>query len=120
MTQLALAIFCILNRMFTHALRESEQTMRTISLQCDCLKLNGSTTTTWTWVDFDSVPEDRLVAAANFSSDQITTLNRYVGISQVEGIQAGFETGDLWFSANHFDGDVDQGEFQVLGTKVPN
>ena len=68
-----------------------------------------------TWVDFDPAPEDRLVAAANFSSDKVVTFNRYQGIRQVEGIRAGFQSGDLWFTANHFDGDDDEGEFQVLG-----
>ena len=66
------------------------------------------------WVDFTSAHGDRLLAAVDFSSDTIDSLQGASG--QIEGIEQGFLDGDLAFTANHWNGSHNRGEFLVDGT----
>lgn len=66
------------------------------------------------WYNFTPESTDRLIAAVDFSGDTIESLAGVSGI--FEGIQQGFQSGDLTFNANHWDGSFNDGEFTIGGT----
>ena len=81
----------------------------------------NQTTSTWeyndntvSWFAFTASEDDRLVAAVDFDNDSITSLKAATG--DVEGINQGFTSGDLTFTADWLDGVSDDGEFTVGGT----
>jgi len=67
------------------------------------------------WIDFTPVASDTLVADVDFSADTIDSLESTN--TTVDGIAAGFASGDLVFIADQFNGIADDGEFQITGTQ---
>ncbi len=65
-----------------------------------------------TWVDFERVEQDLLVAELNFDSDQVAVGE---GAGVVEGIRRYSLEGDFWIAPNRFGGVADDGEFELLG-----
>jgi hypothetical protein len=66
------------------------------------------------WQTFSPLGGDRLLAEIDFSADTISSLE---GITDhVQGIAQGFESGDLQFFANRWNGNFNLGEFEVTGT----
>jgi predicted esterase len=66
------------------------------------------------YYNFTPVASDLLLAAVDFSNDNITS---FEGIQGVEnGIEKGFASGDLTFNANLWNGSFNNGEFTVGGT----
>jgi hypothetical protein len=63
---------------------------------------------------FTPVPSDLLLAEVNFSADTITGLQGRS--SFIDGIEAGYRSGDLKFFANRFNNRRNRGEFQILGS----
>ena len=78
------------------------------------------------WVDFTPVESDLLVAEVNFDSDSVMRAevsgpqSRYGWNDDIPGIVQSIDSGfigeDLRFAPNRFDGAVDEGEIQVLGS----
>lgn len=66
------------------------------------------------WVLFDPVETDRLIAAVDYTFDTVESLQGKSGT--VFGIQQGFIDGDLSFQADRWDGVGNNGEFEVTGT----
>ena len=66
------------------------------------------------WVNFTSVSGDRLLAAIDFTADTITSLEGTSGV--VEGIDSGYDSGDIVFTANQWNGGFNDGEFGITGT----
>ena len=60
------------------------------------------------WIDFTPVASDTLVADVDFSTDTIASLEGTN--TTVDGIAAGFASGDLVFIADQFNGIADDGE----------
>ncbi len=50
------------------------------------------------WIGFDNRASDRILAAVDFSDDRVTSLRGSTG--EIEGIQAGFLSGDISFESN--------------------
>ncbi len=67
------------------------------------------------YYQFDPVEGDLLLAEVDFSGDQIDGLEGTSG--SVFGIESGFESGDLEFFANRWNGGNNNGEFTILGTQ---
>lgn len=65
------------------------------------------------WVQFAPMSGDRLLASVDFDADTLTSLDGVAGL--FEGIDRGHTSGDLQFFANQWDGQADDGEFQVTG-----
>ncbi len=71
------------------------------------------------WVPFSPVASDVLLASANFSTDTVTSLQGTSG--SINGVAAGYATGDVAFAANVWAGSANLGEFGVTGTNfTPN
>ncbi|MGB7348073.1 MAG: Ig-like domain-containing protein [Pirellulaceae bacterium] len=89
----------------------------TNSDQLVAVRFNG---TNWeynndtSWVVFTPDLTDRLIASVDFSFDTITSLRYATGT--VNGIEQGFVSSDLTFTANRYNGLDDTGEFTVSGT----
>ena len=66
------------------------------------------------WVNFTTVSGDRLLASIDFTADTITSLEGTSGV--VEGIDSGYDSGDLVFTANQWNGGFNDGEFGITGT----
>ena len=66
------------------------------------------------WLPFTPAEGDRLLASVHFSADTISSLQGFDG--QVSGIDRGFLSGDLTFSADSWKGSFNNGEFQIEGT----
>ena len=65
------------------------------------------------WVDFTPAAFDRLLAQVDFDSGVAGSLEGRSGL--VYGIQQGFETSDVDFAGNLWNGATDDGEFEVTG-----
>jgi chitodextrinase/predicted esterase len=63
---------------------------------------------------FTPVSSDLLIASVNYSTDAITSLQGTFSV--VNGINAGFASGDLTFFANRWNGASNAGEFTINGT----
>ncbi|MCV9385032.1 fibronectin type III domain-containing protein [Reichenbachiella ulvae] len=66
------------------------------------------------YYSFEPEPTDVLLAAVDYSADQIQSLEG--DNSDVFGIAAGFVSGDLVFLADYFNGGNNNGEFTISGT----
>jgi subtilisin-like proprotein convertase family protein len=66
------------------------------------------------WRDFTPFASDRLLASVNFTNDTITSLIGQAG--QINGVDQGYESGDLNFLANRWNGVGNRGEFTIEGT----
>ena len=66
------------------------------------------------WVNFTPVASDRLLASIDFTADTITSLEGTSGV--VAGIDSGYASGDLVFTANQWNGATNDGEFGITGT----
>ena len=55
-----------------------------------------------------------MLATVNFSADSIKSLQGIRG--NIDGIDSGFESGDLTFQADFWNGSANNGEFTVSGT----
>lgn len=66
------------------------------------------------WVDFTPAANDRLLAEVDFSADTVTSLEGTD--STIGGIAAGYDSGDLVYTANQWNGSANNGEFGVTGT----
>ncbi|MEL6108854.1 MAG: dockerin type I domain-containing protein, partial [Planctomycetota bacterium] len=66
------------------------------------------------WLPFTPRLSDRLLASVDFDADVIASLEGLSG--QIDGIEQGFTSSDLTFSADLFAGNVNDGEFTVSGT----
>ena len=81
------------------------------------VRLSGST---WqydsnsAYVNFTPRDTDVLVASVNFTGDTATDLEGQ--IDELNGIQLGYQSGDLTFTPNVWDGVANPGEFTVGGT----
>ncbi len=85
------------------------------------VRLNGSQwqyNTNFAWRDFSPVANDRLLAAVNFTTDTVTSLEGTSSV--VNGIEAGYTSGDLVITANVWNGAVNAGEFGADGTFFAN
>ena len=67
------------------------------------------------WIVFTPVASDTLVADVDFDADTITSLEGTN--ATIDGITAGYASGDLLFVADQFNGIADDGEFQITGTE---
>ena len=66
------------------------------------------------WTNFAPLESDVLVAEVNFDSDTAQMLSGQSAV--IEGIQAGYQEGDLWIVADQYAGVANEGEFDVDGT----
>ena len=66
------------------------------------------------WVNFTPAANDRLIAVDDFDNDTVESLEGLAGT--VHGVNQGFETSDIEFEPNLWNGEEDEGEFQVVGT----
>ena len=66
------------------------------------------------WIDFDSHPQDRLIAAIDFGTDRVESLVGQNGM--LGGMTLGYLSGDLEIVANQWNGRFNRGEFEVNGT----
>ena len=66
------------------------------------------------WLDFTPEPNDRLLAIVDYSAD--ITISLEGTSTQVAGIESGYLTGNIEFFANQWDGEPNDGEFDVTGT----
>ncbi|MEE9405123.1 MAG: hypothetical protein V3V20_09530, partial [Algisphaera sp.] len=64
---------------------------------------------------FTPTSSDVLLAAVDFSSDTITSLQGQTGF--VAGVEQGYVSGDLSFHTNLWNGNANLGEFAVNGTQ---
>ncbi len=70
----------------------------------------------WALVDFTPLESDHILAEVDFSAN---TVNHFVGVSSViEGIGAGYESGDLVITAEMWGGSPNEGEFGVEGSEI--
>lgn len=68
------------------------------------------------WVAFTPVATDVLLAEFDFTADTATLL---VGVSEtVDGVRAGYISGDLAITPNRWEGNPNNGEFGIDGTSV--
>ncbi|QDT65247.1 LEPR-XLL domain-containing protein [Calycomorphotria hydatis] len=66
------------------------------------------------WYTFTTDTTDRLLAEVDFTNDTVTSLQGTEG--SYEGLALGYESGDLSFAPNMFNGGFNLGEFGVTGT----
>ena len=66
------------------------------------------------WNDFTPDPTDRLLAAVDFSEDTAVSLEGTN--TQVAGINSGYLSGNLEYFANQWNGEANDGEFDITGT----
>ncbi len=68
------------------------------------------------WQDFEPVDSDLLVAEVSFSANNVVAMDGVY--PDVNGIDAGFTEGDIWFSPNLWNRMPDQSEFNLTGTAI--
>lgn len=66
------------------------------------------------WIPFAPNHSDRLLAQVDFDQDTIQGLQGMVG--EIDGIEGGYQTSDLTFLADRWNGSSNDGEFTVSGT----
>jgi hypothetical protein len=66
------------------------------------------------YTPFTPLASDVLVAQVDFDADSVTGLAGQQGV--LNGIRLGYESGDLGFAANQYNGVFDSGEFTISGT----
>lgn len=65
------------------------------------------------WIDFTPEPTDRLLAELDFDADTVTSLEGTSSV--VAGVDAGYSSGDLSFTADRFNSVFNDGDFTVEG-----
>lgn len=81
------------------------------------VQFNGSQwqyNSNFAWRDFTPTVNDRLLASVDFSADLVTSLQG--SSSTINGIKAGYVTGDIVFTPNMWNGVFNSGEFGVAGS----
>ena len=67
------------------------------------------------WIVFTTLASDVLVADVDFSADTIASLEGTN--TTIDGITAGYASGNLLFIADQWGGNLDDGEFEITGTQ---